>query len=97
MKSKEERFVELIEGHHIETFSNDFINYNIFNKKGEWIIEHNKYLNWIPVCEKNIWSVFEQEYNMEYNDIQFLIKNMLQKYFNIFGMEPEASDRYYFD
>ncbi len=91
MKTKEKRFVELMNIDNIKVFSDSFP-HRIFyyNKNGEWIMKYNKRFGCTWICY-NIWSVFEKEYDMIYIEIQDFFKKMLFKYFNQENISASAT------
>jgi hypothetical protein len=86
-KTKEQRFFELFNGLQLKF---DFEKYRdrLFFFRGDevWLIYDlkDKYL-WV-LHEK--WEVFENEYSMDYDEIQTFIKNMVERHFNLKGVEP---------
>lgn len=86
--SPEERFWELMNGCEIRT---DFKQYpdSVFFFKGDrcWF-ELEKDTLW---CAYNpVWSVFEIEYGMKYEDIQRLVKNQVEQHFKMTGVTPRG-------
>ncbi len=89
MKSKEKRFKELIG----DMFTGDYsivfpvhrsdADFEIFNSKGEWLIDHKRIFLTTHISQYRIWSVFVNEYKMNDIDIQPFMKDMLFKYFKI--------------
>ena len=89
MQTKEDKFKELIDGYKVVIFSDskiDVINY--FNSQDEWLINYNKKNVYTYIRWKYIWSVFKEEYNMNYNEIQAFIKDMLLIHFKLRGVTP---------
>ena len=68
---KEKRFIKIIENNRkIKLEPNIW-----FHDSGDWLFEINNSYIWInyPLA----WSIFEKEYNMNYKDVQYFMKDML--------------------
>ncbi len=89
MKSKEERFRELIGDlytgdYYVRISINTFPNaYHLYNSKGEWLIDYEQDIGYAWIQQDRIWLIFENEYNMEFKDIQVFMEDMLCKYIKI--------------
>jgi hypothetical protein len=85
--SREERFLAFINGLQLEF---DFEKYRdrLFFFRGDdvWLEYHlkDKYM-WVS---REKWEVFEDEYSMDYDEIQTFIKNMMERHFNLKGVTP---------
>ncbi len=89
MKSKEERFRELID----DLFTGDYsihFSKNVFpnrliilNSKDKFLIDFDQKTGFIWISYKIIWKMFENEYNMSYSEIEHFIREQLFKYFKI--------------
>lgn len=82
----EERFAELIQGLEVRTNLAEYPDSVFFFKKKERWMEYNEknqtfYLN----CDK-IWSVFENEFRFNYNDIKEFTSRMVEKHFKYRGV-----------
>ncbi len=82
-KTKEQMFLELIDGYSIEISVDSFPNSFIMNGK------YKKFKIFFygqkdAVCDHyGFWKLFEDEYNMSHNEIKLFLNKMLFKYFNI--------------
>jgi len=87
-KTKEEVFLEMINGLTIdtETFKKERPNSKFFIKDKKCFLELEKSNLW---CDyHNIWSVFESQFGMNYKQIQGFIKDMVEEHLNIKGVTP---------
>lgn len=92
MKTAEQKFIELFKEYTIEVLINDFpSNYVYRTLNGEWLIWHAQNMKSTFISFDLIWSIFENEYNMKYEEVQSFIKSMLFKYFNIIGTSPSIT------
>lgn len=74
----EERFWEILKGCVVET-SEKYPRSTFLLKDGKFFFEFEKDTLW---CSwNNVWSVFEKEFNMSYNDIQNLINIQVEEHF----------------
>ena len=88
MKTKEERFIELIGDYKIELYSNTFPNIiHILNLNNYWIIEYNKGKSSF-VSYVTIWIFFENEFLMHDDEIKIFLSEMFLKYFNLKNIIP---------
>ncbi len=92
MKTKEERFRELINDlytgeYSVEISLNKFRAIEINNSKYQWHIIYEKDRGIVFIGMK-LWLVFEDEYSMKYNDIKSFMKDMLLTHFKIKGKKP---------
>lgn len=89
-KSKEERFLELIQGIDISRPIVDFEQYpsSMFwvDKDGNYIAEYDFKDSRFWFSDNRIWSVFESEFGLNYNEIQDFTKTMVEKHFKIKGV-----------
>jgi len=88
-KTKEEVFLEMINGLTIdtETFKKERPNSKFFIKDKKCFLELEKSDLW---CDyDNIWSVFESQFDMNYKQIQGFIKDMVKEHLNMKGVTPE--------
>jgi len=87
-KTKEEVFLEMINGLTIdtETFKKSHPNSKFFIKDKKCFLELEKSDLW---CDyDNIWSVFESQFDMNYKQIQDFIKDMVEEHLNMNGVTP---------
>ncbi len=83
MKSKEEMFLELIDDLYTGEYSVEitlegrFKKIEFFNSKGEWFIDYHQEIKLVYISYNRIWSVFEKEYNMKYDEVKRFMKEML--------------------
>ena len=94
MKTKEERFKELINDLYTRDYSvkitlnGYYRRIEWFNSDGKWLIDYNQENGWTDISYDRIWSVFEKEHNMKYNDIQQFMSIMLLTHLKIKGTTP---------
>ena len=89
MKTKEERFIELMRGHSVQISSNTKLARIIwFDIDGKWLIVYNQKSYYTQIYKYRIWYIFVQEFDMKYEDIQSFMKDMLFKHFKIKGTTP---------
>ena len=98
--SDEERFfLETIDG--IEPFKSDKYPQSIFWKKNDTILLDMDYkLGCLRVNYKLIWSVFENKYGYDYNDIQSFVEDMVDRHIKLESIAPilyVEHDRYLVD
>jgi len=87
-KTKEEVFLEMINGLTIdtETFKKERPDSVFFIKDKKCFLELEKSNLW---CDyHNIWSVFESQFGMNYKQIQGFIKDMVEEHLNMKGVTP---------
>ena len=89
-KTKEEVFLEMINGLTIdtETFKKSHPNSKFFIKGKKCFLELEKSNLWFDY--DNIWSVFESQFDMNYNQIQGFIKDMVEEHLNMKGVTPRT-------
>ena len=82
---RENTFKEIFKkGYTINISSNSKFDRIIYkNLKCEWLIKYNKENRRIWIRNEYIWSVFEEKYNMNFDEIKDFMKNMLFKHFKI--------------
>jgi len=86
-KTKEQRFFELFNGLQLKF---DFEKYreSLFFFRGDEVwLEYDLKDNHLWILYEK-WEVFENEYSMNYHEIQTFIKNMVERHFNLKGVEP---------
>ncbi len=89
MKTKEERFKELINDLFIGDYSveitldGQFKEIKYIDSEGDWLIDHVEKIKVVAIFYDKIWSVFEKEYGMNYNEVELLMNNLALKYFKI--------------
>lgn len=89
--TKEQRFAELISGIDINRPVIDFEKYpdSIFWFKNEdCLFKYDLKSGYFWCKYSTVWSVFEQEFSMSYNDIQSFIKIQVEEYFKLKGITP---------
>lgn len=80
-KTKEDRFYELIQG---LTPKWDKVNYpdSIFYFKGDKLMfEYNQKTEYVWVRYTDFWEIFEVEYKLDYQEVKYFLKGMLEKHF----------------
>jgi len=91
-KTKENVFLEMINGLTIdtETFKESRPNSTFFIKDKKCFLELKKSDLW---CDyKNVWSVFESQFDMDYGQIRDFIKDMTEEHLNINGVTPSINN-----
>lgn len=92
-KTKEERFFELIQG---LTPKWDRKRYptSIFYFKGDkFILKYNQKSRFVWVSYYSFWSIFEEEYNLNYQKVKEFLKGMLEEYFKWNRVVPHQVSR----
>ncbi len=89
MKTKEERFRELI----VDLYTGDYSvkisidgfpnRIEILDSKERWLIYYRDYFGCTFIRHSLIWSIFEKEYDMNYNEVRQFMKDMLLMYLKI--------------
>src|SRR5690606_38012308 len=80
-KTVEERFWELVSD---TTLKFDFVRYmnTIFGFRGdEYVCEYDFKNNYLWLRYSTVWSVLEKEYDLNYGEIQSIVKNEVEEYF----------------
>ena len=86
--SKEERFWGLINETVLKIDKVKYPN-SIFGFKGEeWWWEYDSKSGYLWLRWYFIWSIFESEYSLDYNDIQSFIKEQVETHFNCKCVTP---------
>jgi len=86
-KTKEQRFFELLNGMQLKFDFEKYRDRLFFFRGDEVWLEYNLKDKYLWVSPKK-WEVFEDEYNMENNEIQTLIKGIVEQHFNLKGVTP---------
>ena len=84
--TKEERFLELINGCEIKIDKAKYPNSVFFFKGDKYFFEIEKQYLWCSYV--NVWSVFESEFKLGYDEIKSLIKSMVEEHFKMKGVTP---------
>ena len=85
-ETPEEFFLDVIDGIKIKP-QTKYYDHVFWEKDSEILFEQNlnSMILWV---EYSIWSVFKNVFDMEYNEIHRLIKNMVEEYLNWKGFTP---------
>ncbi len=84
MKTKEDRFKELLNNYSIQISIDSFPNkIEFFDKNGKWLIDYEKQFLSTYISFDRVWDVFEFEYNMKNSDIKKFIGQQLFNNFKI--------------
>lgn len=96
-KSKEERFWELILQTNSIKIDKEKYPTSTFGFMGEkFLWEYDSKNGYLWLSWKLIWSVFETEYGLQYDDIQSFIKKEVEDHFKCKGVTPfSLSERLY--
>ena len=87
--SKEERFLQLIDGLTIKIDKEKYSDSIFFFKGNDYYFEIEKTDIWCSYDQ--VWSVFKREYGMNYDGIQVFIKDMVERHFKMNGVTPFQS------
>lgn len=83
-----ERFWQLCEGLSLKIDKEKYTDYVLFFKEDVSQFEYNTKNGYLWCRYSSIWSVFEKEYNMRYDDIRSLIKIQVEEHFRCKGVTP---------
>ena len=83
-----ERFWQLCEGLSLKIDKERYPDSVFFFKEDEYQFEYDTANGHLWCRYSSIWTVFEKEYSMKYNDIQSLIKNQVEEHFKCKGVTP---------
>jgi hypothetical protein len=91
--SKEERFEQLISGWEYKVDLRKYPNTIFFFKGGKCLGEYDFKCGFVWIAFENIWSVFYNEYAMNWDEIQLFITNQVEEHLNLKGVTPGNWDR----
>jgi hypothetical protein len=86
--SREERFLGLINGLQLKFDFEKYRDRLFFFRGDEVWLEYDLKYKYLWVSHEK-WEVFENEYSMDYDEIQTFIKNMVGRHFNLKGVTPQ--------
>ena len=86
----EQRFLQLCEGLTIKIDKEKYPNSIFFFKGNDFFFEYNSKSGSLWCSRNRVWSFLEKEYSLNYNEIESLIKDMLEKHFNLRGVTPSV-------
>ena len=87
LKEEERFFLDMIYG--IEPFTSTDFPKSVFWKKNDIVLLEQDFKNkWLRVNYKLIWSVLENKYRCNYDDIQSLIKDVVKRNTNLGSLTP---------
>lgn len=87
-KTAGQRFWELVSGTEVKF---DFKKYprTLFGfRDGEYVWEFDFRNNYLWLRYSTVWSVLETEYSLDYDDVQALVKNVVEEHFKCGGVTP---------
>lgn len=84
--TKEQRFLEILNGCEIKIDKEKYPDSVFFFKNGECYFEIQKSIIWCKY--KYVWSIFETEFLMDYTDIQSFIKGQVEEHFKCKVLTP---------
>jgi hypothetical protein len=87
LKPEELWFIDFIKDLE-EVKSEDYPDSIFFKKDGEVVFEHDLKDNTLWCHYYKIWSVFEDEFGINYVESQLLIKNVVEEHLNWRGLTP---------
>ncbi len=85
-RTREQVFLEMIDGLTIKIDKEKYSNSILFFKDDKFFIEIEKSTIWVSY--KYIWLVFESEFQMNYGETHTFLDDMMEKYFKIKGVMP---------
>ena len=88
-----QRLLELINGCEIKIDLGEYPDSIFFFKNGEYYFEIEKQYLWCGY--KYVWQIFENEFSMNYSQIQALIKDVVEEHFKCNGLTPILCFRYF--
>jgi hypothetical protein len=95
VKTKEQRFLELISGIDVHQPKVDFQKYpNLlfwFDKDGNYVCEYDWKNNHFWFSYSNVWSVFESEFALNYQEIRMFLNGMVEEHFKLEGVTTKAT------
>lgn len=89
-ENPESRFAEIIEGYEVKTDWKEYPNWLFFFKNGKLLGEFFLETQTFYASLGNLWSVFENEFEMGYVDIQRFIGKQVEKHFKLNVSETPA-------
>jgi hypothetical protein len=84
----EQRLWQLAEGLTMKVDRDKYPDSTFFFKGEDWWVEYDAKNNQLWCRYGKIWQVFETEYSMQYDDIQKLIKDVVEAHFKCKGLTP---------
>ena len=89
--SAENRLLEFLDGSSIKIDFKKHIDHIFLVKDNKILFDHDLENGYLWCNYELVWSVFEKEYSLDYDEIQLLIKNMMKRYFKLESL-PLISD-----
>jgi hypothetical protein len=87
MKKKEEVFAELVKDLVRKKGPEEYPNSIFwFDKDGRWIFEYDKKDKYFWCQYNRVWLIFENNFSMEFKEIQAFIKDQVNEHFKIKGL-----------
>ena len=83
----EKPFLDLMEGMERKVHPND-PHRTLWYKNNEWYFEENNEEGIFWCQTTRTWENFEINYSLNYTNIQFIIKNLIHKYYNLKSLIP---------
>lgn len=87
-KTAGERFWELVSGttvrFNFETYPNRIFGF----RDDEYVWEYDFKNNYLWLRYSTVWSVLEKEYDLDYSEIQSIVKNEVEEHFKRKGVTP---------
>ena len=85
-----QRFLEILNGCEIKIDKEKYPNSVFLFKNGECYFEIENPIIWCRY--KHVWQIFENEFSMNYVDIQQFIKGQVEEHFKCKGLTPKYND-----
>ena len=91
--SKEERLLQLLNGAVLRIDKHKYPNSTFLFRGDDFVAEYDSEKSILFLSYPKIWSVFQSEYGMKYNDIQAFTQGMLAEHFKCKGVTTINSNR----
>jgi hypothetical protein len=88
-KTAGQRFWELVSGTEVKFDFDKYPNTLFGFRDGEYVWEFDFKNNYLLLRYSTVWSVLENEYGLNYDDVQSLVKNEVEEHFKCRGVAPE--------
>jgi hypothetical protein len=92
--TKEQRFWSLINGITLRVDLDKYSSSIFFFKDDSCVIEYNTKSGYLWLSYKDIWSIFEKEYHLKYDEVRSFIKNQVEEHFKCKGVTPKFYDTF---
>ena len=86
----EKPFLDLMEGMERKVHPGD-PHRILWYKNNQWYFEQDEETGTLWCQINRVWSVFKTNYSPEYTDIQSIIRNLMERHYNLRGFTPSDS------